>query len=111
VARHEMIAGDTLPDFVVQLLGSDGLPADLTNADDLTFVMAPSDDLTTAKVRNNTNATITTPGSGVVTYSFQAQDVDTVGTFLAQWVVHYPGGAHQTYPVRGYDVVVLREAL
>jgi hypothetical protein len=111
VARHEMIAGDTLPDFVVQLLGSDGLPADLTSADDLTFVMAPADDLTTAKVRDSTHATITTPGSGVVTYNFQAQDVDTVGTFLAQWVVHYPGGAHQTYPVRGYDVVVLREAL
>jgi hypothetical protein len=64
---------------VVQLLGSDGLPADLTNADDLTFVMAPSDDLTTAKVRNNTNATITTPGSGVVTYNFQAQDVTPWG--------------------------------
>jgi hypothetical protein len=110
VARHEMIAGDTLPDFVVQLLGSDGLPADLTSADDLTFVMAPR---TTSppKVRNSTHATITTPGSGVVTYNFQAQDVDTVGTFLAQWVVHYPGGAHQTFPVRGYDVVVLREAL
>jgi hypothetical protein len=107
VARHEMIAGDTLPDFVVQLLGSDGLPADLTSADDLTFVMAPADDLTTAKVRDNTSAaTITTPGSGVVSYTFQAQDVDTVGTFLAQWVVHYPGGAHQTFPVRGYDVVL-----
>jgi hypothetical protein len=95
---------------VVQLLGSDGLPADLTNADDLTFVMAPRM-ISPTKVRNNTSATITTPGSGVVTYNFQAQDVDTVGTFLAQWVVHYPGGAHQTYPVRGYDVVVLREAL
>jgi hypothetical protein len=111
VARHEMIAGDTLPNFVVQLLGSDGLPADLTNADDLTFVMTPADDLTATKVRNNASAVITTPGSGVVTYNFQAQDTDTVGTFLAQWVVHYPGGAHQTFPVRGFDVVVLREAL
>ena len=111
MARHEMIAGDTLPDFVVQLYGSDGQPADITNADDLTFVMCPADDLDTAKVRDNTHATIVTPGSGVVSYNFQAQDTDVVGTFLVQWVVHYPGGAHQTYPVRGYDVVVLREAL
>lgn len=106
-----MIAGDTLPNFVVQLVGSDGLPENLSTADDLTFVMTPADDLTATKVRDSTHATITTPGSGVVTYNFQAQDVDTVGTFLVQWVVHYPGGAHQTYPVRGYDVVILREAL
>src|SRR4051794_1642127 len=99
-----MIVGDTLPDFVVQLIGSDGLPANLSLADALTFTMAPAEDLTTAKVRDNTHATIVTPGSGVVSYSFQAQDVDTVGTLRAQWQVHYPGGAHQTYPVRGYDV-------
>lgn len=111
MARHEMITGDTLPDFVVQLYGSDGNPADLTGADDLTFVMVPSDDITTETARDSTNATIVTPGSGVVSYNFQAQDVATAGTYLVQWVVHYPGGAHQTYPVRGYDIVVLREAL
>ena len=111
MARHEMITGDTLPNFVVQLLGSDGLPEDLTTADDITFVMVPADDLDTTTVRDNTHASIDTPGSGVVSYTFQAQDVVTPGTYLAQWKVHYPGGAVQTYPVRGYDVVVLREAL
>jgi len=111
VATHQMIAGDTLPDFVVQLVGSDGLPADLTGADSLTFVMVPADDLDTTTVRDSANATIVTPGSGVVSYTFQLQDVGTPGTYLVQWKAHYPGGAYQTYPVRGYDVVVLREAL
>lgn len=110
-ATHFLIAGDTLPDFIVQLLGADGQPADLTGADDLTFVMATAEDMTTEKIRDSTHATIVTAASGVVSYNFQAQDVDTAGTYLAQWVVHYPGGAHQTYPVRSYDRVVIREAL
>jgi hypothetical protein len=111
VSTHVMVVGDTLPDFVVQLYGSDGQPADLTNADGLRFVMAPADDPDTPKVDDDTHTTIVTPGSGVVSYNFQAQDTDVENTFLVQWKAHYPGGAVQTYPARGWDVVVFRRSL
>ncbi len=52
-----------------------------------------------------------TANKGKVKYSWQAADVDTAGTFLAEWVVTFGGGDVQSFPNEGQLVVEIAPAL
>jgi hypothetical protein len=62
-------------------------------------------------VKVNANATVVTPTApAVVRYTAAAGDVDTVGSYQAEWQVTYAGGQIQTFPNDSYiNVLVARD--
>lgn len=97
---------DTAPAYEATLEAPAGTPVDLTGAT-VRFIMA-TPDMATVKV--NASATISDAAAGEVTYSWQAADTDTAGTYRAEWQVTFGSGAIRTFPSNGYlSVVVLAD--
>lgn len=52
-------------------------------------------------------ATITNEPTAAVEYAFVAGDTDTAGNFDVEWEVTFGNGKPQTFPTRGYDLLVI----
>ena len=89
---------DTSPVLEVTLQDSDGDAVDVTGATVRFHMRAIGS--TTAKV--NAAATIVTAASGVVRYTWQTGDTDTIGEFEGEFQVTFGGGAVQSFPNDGW---------
>ena len=101
--------GDRLPLFVVALkdnVGEAGEAAvNLTTATGAFFNMRAAGGGATKISRGS--AAITTPASGVVTYSWGTADVNTVGEFEAEMAIVWSDGKEETFPNDSYwDVTI-----
>jgi hypothetical protein len=99
--------GDAGSKIRATLYGGDGQPADLTGASVRFLMRAPG--ATSLKVSGT--ATVESAAAGVVSYTWQAQDLDTPGTYDAEWEVTYAGGAVQTFPSDRYLRIVVLDDL
>jgi hypothetical protein len=87
-------------------------PVDLTGAVRVKFAMKLKD----AKIpKVDAPASIISPEAGVVRYTWQPGDTDTVGIYKAEWQVEWPGGRLETFPSTddpesgGYIKIIIRE--
>lgn len=86
---HRRPKGDRAPALTLQALDLAGDPLDLTGATSPVFLMRLIGS-STNKV-NRAAATIVDAATGVVSYSFAAADVDTAGTYRAEFEVSLSG--------------------
>ena len=103
--------GDRKPDFVVVLkdnVGEVGEAAvNLTTATSAFFNMRATGG-TVVKINRGT-ATITTPASGLVTYSWGTADVNTAGEFEAEMAIVWNHGKEETFPNDSYWEVTITD--
>jgi hypothetical protein len=100
--------GDTAPLLTDILTYSNGLPVNLTGAT-LRFIMRS---LTSPRPMNLTGEMIITkPLEGKVSYTPTAADTATVGEYMANWHIDFPGGQKMTWPTEGYIWVSVEENL
>ncbi len=94
---------DTRPKYVVQLVDNFGEPdqgpVDLTTATAVKLIMAAKVD---GSIKVNDTAAITTPAQGIVTYTWDAADTDTVGEYDAEFEITWGDGGVETVPNDGY---------
>jgi BppU N-terminal domain len=101
--------GDRRPVFVVVLKDNFGEPGEaivnLTTATSAAFNMRLASG---GAVKINAQpATISNAAGGEVTYSWAAQDTDTVGNYEAEVEITWNDGKKETFPNVGYwDVVI-----
>lgn len=100
-------AGDTYSPINRTLLDANNAPMDISAATGVRFHMQP--------VHGGTfidrAAQVVNAAQGTVRYAWQAGDTATPGMYLAEWEVTYAGGATETFPNGGYDVVLITAAV
>jgi hypothetical protein len=89
---------DLLPTFQRTLVDDDGVAVVLTGGS-VKFIMA--DKFGTVKI--NAAAALTTPASGIVTYSWSGTDTDTADWFNAEWEFTDSTGRKRTFPATTFD--------
>jgi hypothetical protein len=94
-------AHDRLP-AIQATLATGGGPVDLTGAQGVKFIMAPTAG-GTPKVA--AAGVIVDATNGVVRYDWLAVDTATPGSFLAEWQVTWADGRPQTFPTLTYHTV------
>lgn len=82
-------------------LKSGGDPVDLTGASVKFIMRLPG----ASAPKVNAAATVEDAAAGKVAYTFIAADLDTPGDYWAEWQVTFGGGAVQTFPAGGYNIV------
>jgi len=95
---------DRLPPLDAVLVDADDAVVDLTGATVKFIMRAPGAE--TAKV--DATATVVTPASGEVRYSWGANDLDTVGFYRGEFEVT-TGGLKRTFPAEGFVSVFVTE--
>lgn len=96
-----MKQGDTLPELIVQLLGSAGTPLDLTTATSVTFKMRTS----AGVILVQRAAVVETAAEGRVRFIWQVGDTDVIGNHDVEWTIVFPGAKEVTIPNKGYDTI------
>ena len=94
---------DTSPSLRATLQDANGNPVDVTGAS-VQFHMRSSGSVIVDAV-----ASIVTPASGIVEYSWAPADTATVGSYQAEFEVTYASGAVETFPNTGYIRVRIRD--
>lgn len=97
-----MKRNDTAPALAVTLTVG-GVAVDLSAASSVRFLMSDS----TGRVVTDAPATITDPTNGKVSYSWSAADTANAGRFNAEWEVTYVNGTKRTFPVSGFDRIII----
>lgn len=96
--------GDRRPYLRATLQDADGVAINLATASGVTLRMRlPGSE--TLKV--DEDATISDSANGVVEYQWASADVDTVGTYEAEFVVDWGSGVVQTVPNRGDQPILV----
>jgi hypothetical protein len=97
MADIQLVQGDTAPDVEATLRvrqeDDTYAPLDLTNATSVRFQMKRAG---TNVYEVDEEATIVTPETGAVRYSFQPGDLNQWGDFEIQWEIHWDNGDEQT---------------
>lgn len=106
MATMRYTVGDHLPALRRVLSDADG-PIDLTGAT-VTFSMASR--AGGAKV-TKAAVTIDDPSAGSVSYAWAASDLDTPGSFDAEFEITFGSGKILTVPNAGHDLVVVQSAV
>lgn len=101
MADWTLKAHDRLPSIQATLT-SGGVAVDLTTATSVKFIMTATSG-GTPKV--NAAAVVVTAASGIVRYDWVSADVDTPGTYNAEWQVTWPGPKQQTFPTLTYHSI------
>lgn len=86
---HRRKKGDRAPALTLQALDLAGDPLDLTGATSPVFLMRLLG--ASANTVDRATATVVDASTGVVSYSFGAADVDTPGTYRAEFEVTLSG--------------------
>lgn len=103
MTAYHIKTGDTAPRPRTVLIDGAGAPVNLTGATvRLKAFTAPG---VTPKI--DAVATVVDAVNGLVEYAITATDTNTAETYLAEWQVTYGGGAVQTFPGDGYDLLVV----
>lgn len=97
---------DLLPEPEATLYDALGSVVDLTSAVSVKFLMRRAD---TGAVKVNAAADVVTAALGLVKYTWIGTDTDTAGSYQAEWEVTWSGSRKQTFPTKGFDVVVVYE--
>jgi hypothetical protein len=105
---HYLVQGDAGRTVTDQLKDGNGNPVDLSSGSPTVKYLLTLKGGTTPKV--NAAATIVTPASGIVRYTYVSGDIDTAGTFIEEWQVT-TGGNPVTYPEPTPHKVRVREQL
>lgn len=92
-ADYYIKQNDTSPALQVTLKDGNKNAVDVTGAT-VRFTMKKNG---VAKV-SESSVTLTTPASGIVTYSWAAGDTDTPGDYEGEFEVTFSGGLIETYP-------------
>ena len=87
--QFKIVEDNTAPDYVITCT-RDGSAIDLSSATDVSLIIQRKSDLTITQ--SGRSATITTPASGVITYTALASDFPAAGTYVADIKVTYSGG-------------------
>jgi hypothetical protein len=98
--RFEMSKDDTSPILEVTCKTKAGVVVPVTGASNILFEVLTQDKATT-KVSNNTNTSIVDGAGGIIDYTWQVGDTDTVGVFLARFRVTFSDGSIETFPNAG----------
>lgn len=86
-------------------------PVDLTGAT-VRFHMKPVPEADTDLPLVDHAAAVVSPATaGTATFTSTASDFDVVGVYDAEWEVTSAGGAVRTFPIDGYDTVIVRTDL
>lgn len=93
--------GDAGTKIRATLLDRDGSPVDLTGCSVRFIMRAPS----AAGAKVDAPAAIEDAAAGTVAYTWAASDLDTPGTYHAEWQVTFGAGAVQTFPSDQYLIV------
>lgn len=101
MATFQIKRNDTAP-AIQATLTADGSAVDLTGAS-VRFHMRDS----TGAVKVDAAATLVTPSSGIVKYSWTAADTDQAGRFQAEWEVTFTDATVRTFPNPGYTNVLI----
>lgn len=104
---HRRVRNDRAPALTIQATDLAGSPMDLTGATSPVFIMRLVG-ASTNKV-NRAAATIVNAATGVLRYSWAAVDVDTAGTYSAEFEVDM-GGLPMTIPGDDVELVVVIRA-
>ena len=97
--------GDTGPPITITCLDGTN-PKDLTAATSAKFLMGTINAQGVSNVKAQGNMTFDADrGTGRVTYSWQAGDLDTPGEFKVEVEVTFANGTKQTFPSNGYLTV------
>ena len=103
---HERRVGDTATTYsaILQAKNTSGImtPKDVTG---LTVTFSMVNAATGAVKISNAAATIITAASGIVSYDFQASDVDTPGVYWGSFTVTQSGETN-TYPASPKDGII-----
>lgn len=100
--------GDRRPNLVARLRNADNTPLDLTDADNVTFIMKKNGTVVIDKVAC---VLTNTPTDGVVTYEWQENDTDTLGTYKGEFEITWATGITQTMPEDDFIKVVVKDDL
>ena len=103
--------GDTARSIQATLLDPNDVAVNLTTATSVKFIMRPKGSRGAASPKVEAAAVIVNASAGIVRYDWQAADVDTVGTFNAEWEVIWPTVKPDTYPSNGYNEVIIQQDL
>lgn len=101
-------SGDQDPDLLVQLLEADGTAKDLSSGSPTVHFHMREAHSDTVEVDDDTggNVSIDDPADGKVLYSWQSDDIDTPGAFVAEFEV-VEGGEATTFPNdSNFDVII-----
>ena len=96
--------GDRLP-LVVATLRQSGSLVNLTGGS-VKFIMKS---VTGGAVKVNAACALTTPASGIVTYSWALADTDTPGKYHAEFQYTDAGGLRMTFPNNEHLVVLVAD--
>jgi len=101
--------GDTLPILTYTTQDENQQMVPITGATGVQFrYCLKGADPATAIVRQ---ATILAADQGQLTYAWIAADTAQPGTYNGEWIVAFPNGGQQTFPVRGYQPFVVEAKL
>ena len=103
MADYTIKSHDRLPSIQADLSDGPGVPAPLASAMSVRFVMRLASGGAATKV--NAPAVIVDAAKGTVRYDWSAADLDTPGSYQAEWPVLYTGGLPRTYPTATYHTI------
>ena len=103
---HYLVQGDTGRQITDQLLDGTGTPVDLTAGSPSVKYLLYAPGAAAAKV--SAAATIVTPATGIVRYTYLVGDIDTHADMMEEWQVT-TGSNVVTYPEPGPHKVRIRE--
>lgn len=87
---------DQLPEIQAVLKDDDGNVVNLTGVDGVRFIMKNKQ---TGETKVDAPATIITPAAGLVKYSWEPEDTDTVGVYNGEFEVEFTSGDKlETFP-------------
>lgn len=102
---------DTRPIYIAQLMENVGLqnesPIDLTDAAAVHFLMRGKGVEIEDVPKVNRPATIVTAVDGIVSYSWQPSDTDTIGEYNVEFEIIWSDGGRETVPNEGFNEVVV----
>ena len=102
IAAGYTIKQDDVGAPIIAVLNQAGAAVDLSTATGVLFLMRSR---STGAAQINAAATVTGAGSGEVTYTPVAGDLDTPGLFDAEWQVTFASGQVATFPSGGYTLI------
>lgn len=103
---------DTSPALEYQLLDASGNPIDLTNYNEVRFLMQQKDG-STLTIDGDTagNVFVTDAENGKVKYEWKSVDTDEGGVFEAEWEVKYSNGSIETFPNTTFITIRINDDL